>query len=84
VWEIAAAGGTNGQPESGDRQYHILSVSSGLYVTCLGELVVLWYTHDKVTRLFLGSNAAAVTGEIKSCLDPSVRYKLQAAGNGAY
>jgi hypothetical protein len=39
VWEIAAAGGTNGQPESGDREYHILSVSSGLYVTCLGESV---------------------------------------------
>jgi len=66
VWEIAAAGGKNGQPESGDREYHILSVSSGLYVTCSE------------------TKAAVVTGEIKSCLDPSVRYKLQPAGNGAY
>lgn len=84
VWEIAAAGGKNGQPESGDREYHILSVSSGLYVTCSGESVLLWYTHDEVTRPFLETKAAVVTGEIKSCLDPSVRYKLQPAGNGAY
>jgi hypothetical protein len=84
VWEIAAAGGTNGQPETGNREYHILSVSCGLYVTCLGESVLLWYTHDEVTRLFLASNSAVVTGEIKSCLDPSVRYQIRPAGNGAY
>ena len=84
VWEIAAAGGTNGQPETGDREYHILSVSCGLYVTCSGESVLLWYTHDEVTRLFLGPGGTYVTGQIKSCLDPSVRYKIQPAGNGAY
>jgi len=62
----------------------VFLVACGLYVTCSGESVLLWYTHDEVTRLFLGPGGTYVTGQIKSCLDPSVRYKIQPAGNGAY
>ncbi|KAF2627068.1 hypothetical protein BU25DRAFT_393664 [Macroventuria anomochaeta] len=29
---IVAAGGTQGKPEKGDREYHIIAVNSGLYV----------------------------------------------------
>jgi hypothetical protein len=35
-FEIVAAGGTNGQAEKGDREYHIIAVHSGLYVTKKG------------------------------------------------
>ena len=30
MWEIVAAGGDRGNPEVGDRQYHIIGVDSGL------------------------------------------------------
>ncbi|KAM0270841.1 hypothetical protein ACHAQH_009322 [Verticillium albo-atrum] len=36
VWEIVAAGGTEGNPEMGDRQYHIIGVESGLML-CAAE-----------------------------------------------
>jgi hypothetical protein len=32
-FEIVAAGGTQGKPEKGDREYHLIAVNSGLYVT---------------------------------------------------
>ncbi|KFY07251.1 hypothetical protein V492_07322 [Pseudogymnoascus sp. VKM F-4246] len=30
IWEIVAAGGERGDPETGNRQYHIIGVQSGL------------------------------------------------------
>lgn len=30
IWGIVAAGGSNGVPEVGDREYHIIGVQSGL------------------------------------------------------
>lgn len=35
---IVAAGGTRGNPEKGDREYHIIAVNSGLYVSASGKL----------------------------------------------
>ncbi|KAF1364079.1 hypothetical protein EJ07DRAFT_162590 [Lizonia empirigonia] len=37
---IVAAGGTNGKPEKGDREYHIIAVNSGLYVSSNGTMKV--------------------------------------------
>jgi hypothetical protein len=84
VWEIVAAGGAKGQPQAGEPEYHILSISSGLYVVTSSKSVLLWYTHDEVTRLFLAPYGTIVTGDRKTPTDPSVRYKIRAAGNGAY
>lgn len=39
-FEIVAAGGSNGKPENGDREYHIIAVNSGLYVTDNGKYIV--------------------------------------------
>ncbi|KAM4060616.1 ricin-type beta-trefoil lectin domain-like domain-containing protein [Hirsutella rhossiliensis] len=36
AWEIVAAGGDKGDPEVGDRQYHIVGVQSGLML-CAAE-----------------------------------------------
>lgn len=35
---IVAAGGTQGKPEKGDREYFIIAVHSGLYVAANGTL----------------------------------------------
>jgi len=40
-FEIVAAGGTQGKPEKGDREYHLIAVNSGLYVTSNGRLNML-------------------------------------------
>ncbi|KAF1923731.1 uncharacterized protein M421DRAFT_74449 [Didymella exigua CBS 183.55] len=53
---IVAAGGTQGKPETGDREYLIIAVNSGLYVTT----------------------------ELRSPLDPSIRWKLRHTGNGCF
>lgn len=36
-WEIVAAGGTKGEPEIGDREYHIIAVDAGLMMCAAGQ-----------------------------------------------
>ncbi|KAF3050856.1 hypothetical protein E8E11_009667 [Didymella keratinophila] len=61
---IVAAGGTQGKPERGDREYLIIAVNSGMYVAA--------------------NDAIQVTTGLRSPLDPSIRWRLRHAGNGAF
>jgi len=72
LWEIVAAGGTNGEPvvgdpEVGDRQYHILAAGSGLML-CAAE--------D-------GSKSNCLIST-RSVRHPSCRWKMVPLQNGKY
>jgi hypothetical protein len=65
-----AAGGTNGKPEKGDREYHIISCNSGLYLTSNGK--------------YTAPNSGLIKMELRKPLDGSIRWKIVHVGNGAF